>query len=112
VLSSGSSSGSQRPNLPDLASGYGMGCFVQIPSELQVQPELRLDAKEAFEPQRSVGRHIPLSMHQFIDARIRNPDSVGEFALRKAKGLEKLLQKHFAGVRRRSVRWNANHTDS
>jgi hypothetical protein len=40
------------------------------------------------------------------------PDPLGELALREAKRLEKLLEEHFASVRRRSVCGNANHAGS
>jgi len=37
---------------------------VEIPRELQVQPGLRLDAKQAFKSECRVGRHPAFAVHQ------------------------------------------------
>jgi len=46
---------------------------IEIPRDLQVEPELRFHAEEALESERRVRCHAALPVHQLVDPRIRDP---------------------------------------
>ena len=83
---------------------------IEVPRELQVEPHLRLDSEKTLKAESRVRRHITLPVDKFIDARIRDAETLREFGLRQRQRLEKLLKQHLARMRRRSVRRNANHS--
>jgi hypothetical protein len=47
--------------------------LVEIPRELEVEPELRLHAEEALKSERRVRCHAALAMYELVDTWIRNP---------------------------------------
>jgi hypothetical protein len=84
---------------------------VQIPAQLQVHPETWSIAKKLCQAQGRAGCHTPPAINQIIDPLIRDMNGVRQFALGERHGDEELFEKHFAGVGRSTVRWNADHLD-
>ena len=65
---------------------------------LQIEPELRGDAKATSETQRGVRRDAPVAMNNFLDAPGGDADILRQAVLRNAHGLEELLQEDLARV--------------
>jgi hypothetical protein len=65
---------------------------------LQIEPELRGDAKVTSQTQRGVRRDAPVAMNNFVDAAGRDADILRQAILRNAHRLEELLQENLAGV--------------
>lgn len=81
----------------------------QIPSQLQVHPEIGRRAEESRQAQSSARCHASSPVDDLIDTLIGDKDSVGQLALSQAHWGQKLLKEHFARVSWRSMRWYAYH---
>src|SRR5258708_6155637 len=85
--------------------------MVEVPPKLQRQPEVRRHTEELLETKRRVGSDGPLPVDDLIGPRPRDTDSLREFGLCHAEGLEELLEDHLARVRRWAVRRDAPGRD-
>ena len=69
-------------NLLDVLGRCGVLRFIKVDDHLEVQPELRLHAERAFKAHRGIGRHGPLALDNFVQARLRDADLLGEVPTR------------------------------
>ena len=83
--------------------------MVEIPPQLQREPEIRRHAKQLLEAQRGVRCDGSLALDQLIGARPCHANALGEFGLCHPKWLEELLENHLARMGRWAVRGDANH---
>lgn len=83
--------------------------MVEIPRQLEIEPELRLHAKKLLETQRGIGRDPTLAVDERIDAGDRHSHAPSELPLRQTEGFQELLQQHLSWVRRRPVCGDAEH---
>lgn len=70
----------------------------EIESSLEVEPEPLARPEVTREPQRSIGAHRSLAVHDFVDAARRYRNVLREPVLREAEWLEEVGVQHFAGV--------------
>jgi hypothetical protein len=82
---------------------------VQIPSQLQVQPEIGGRPEKPRQAQGCAWSDPPLAIDQLVDALIGNMDRVGQFTLSQVQGDQKLLCQHLARMSRLPVCRYANH---
>lgn len=108
----GRGEGREAFDLPDVLRRRRVGSVIEIPGQLQVQPELGFHAEELFKPERRVRGDPSLPMDQLVDAGIRYPDLFGERRLRHAERLEEFLQEHLPWMGWRTMRRDANHAAS
>ena len=73
---------------------------VQIIGRLEVHPQLWRRPKRIREVQCRIGCNAPLSSNQFVKSGLGPTNFPRERSLAHALGLEKLLQQHFAWVKR------------
>src|SRR6476469_1247729 len=92
----------------NVARGSRMPCVVEIPGELQIQPELRVHAEHLLEPQRRIGRDAAFAVNQFIDSWVRRADPLRQLHLRHSKRLEELLAEHRSRMGGSSVGWDSD----
>src|SRR5687768_1351125 len=91
------------PDPPDLAGIRRPSRLVQVPRDLQVEPELRLHPEHLLEAQRGVGRHTALAVHNLVQPRIGDPNPFGELCLANTERLDELLEQHFARMSWRPI---------
>src|SRR6185437_11757696 len=91
-------SGCQRLHLFGEAAVKRVLGHLQIVTRLDIDPEFRLHAEEAAEPQRRVGADGAAAQHDLVDAARRHTDRLGEPVLRDLHRFEEILQENFAGV--------------
>ena len=60
----------QRLDARNLTGRRGVRGLVEIPRQLEIQPELRLYPEETLQSQRCIRGHVPLAVHQLIHSRI------------------------------------------
>ena len=89
---------SKRTDPADVLGVRGMAGVVQIPRELKVEPELRLDAEKLLQSKCGVRRHRAAFVDQFVEPRVGNPQLPRHLALGHTHGQEKLLFEHLARV--------------
>src|SRR5215211_2490829 len=77
--------------------------LIQIPRELEVQPELRICTKHLLEPQRRIRCHAALAMNQLIQSRIGHANPFGQRSLADAEGPDEFLEEDFPRVRGSAV---------
>src|SRR5262249_33999533 len=82
----------------------------EIPVLLQAEPEVGRHAQHSSQSQRGVGRDATLPVNHLVQARIGHANPLGEIRLAHTQRLEKLLQQHLAGMRRRTVSRQLTHT--
>src|SRR3989337_1272492 len=73
----------QSFDLPDFLRSRGVANMIDIPRQLQVEPELGFHAEELLQTQCSVRGYTPFAVDQLVYARIGNPELFGELGLRK-----------------------------
>ena len=78
--------------LPDLHHLRRVLRVVQIPRELEVEPELRTGAEKRLEPDGGVRADAPLALDDLVHPVGRDADHFGEPRLRDPMGLEELLE--------------------
>ena len=99
------------PNALDLLR-LGASGMVEVPTQLQIDPEIRGGSNETGEAQRSARRNSAPAPDDLVNTLESYLDRCRQVALRHAEGEEKLLQKHLAGVRWLTVGGDANHVKS
>ena len=67
---------------PDLARGSRVPRLVQLPGNLEIQPDLRIEAEHLLQAQRSIGGNAALALHNLVQARVRHANPVRELRLR------------------------------
>jgi hypothetical protein len=77
----------------------------QVPLRLKREPDLGIPACQRLEKKRCVRTHGATSLDDRIQPLERDMHAPGGFNLRHPERIEKLLEQHFAGVSRWSVRW-------
>ena len=60
---------SQSLDLPDFLPGRGVAYVIEIPRQLQVEPELGFHAEELLETQCGVRSHAPFAVNQLVYSR-------------------------------------------
>src|SRR3970282_1150925 len=83
---------------------------IQIPTQLQVHPEISRHIKEFCQAQSRAWRYAPAPIDNFIDALIGNMNIVSQVPLTDSHWAKKLFQKHFAWMSRYAACRNANHS--
>jgi len=86
--------------IPRLRHFSGCSGPVQIIGRLEVHPEFRRRSQRIREVQCRIGCNSPLSTNQFIESRLGPANIPRERSLAHALGFEKLLQQHFARMKR------------
>lgn len=85
---------------------------LDVPSELQIQPEFRFHAQQRLQPERRCrescrgGPRSVLDVDPFVDSRIGNLQSLGKLAL---PGDQEFFLQHFAGIRWSTAGGNSDH---
>jgi hypothetical protein len=92
--------------------GFSTLGVVEVPPELKVQPKLDGSPEVFGKPKCRTRRDTTTTIHQFVDALVRNADAKRKVSLRHTHRLEKLQEQDLAGVSRFSVSWNTNHCRS
>ena len=82
----GSRESPQPPDSPDPFGGRGAGGMVEVPCELQVEPELGLHPEQALEAEGRVGGHPSLRMDELVHPREGDADPLGQLHLRPNGG--------------------------
>jgi hypothetical protein len=90
------------PNSPQFFSFCSLR-MVQIPAQLQIQPEVCRHSEVLRQPQRRARDHASTAIRQFIDPLIGHMDGASQFALGNAHWSKEFFQKHFTGMSRRAV---------
>src|SRR3972149_2796583 len=98
----------QLLHLCDLPRGSRALDVIEIPGELEVEPELRLHTQQSFEPQSGVRGDPPFALDKLIHTRVRHAHPLGQLRLRQTERHQELLEQHFSGVSRGPMRWNSN----
>ena len=93
---------SMRPNTVQCLSFRALS-MVQIPPQLQIQPEVGRRAKILGQPRSRTWGHASPPVGELVNPLIRYPNRVGKLALSNSHGPQKLLQQHFARMCRRSM---------
>ena len=78
---------------PDALDLFGLGTLgvVEVPAELQAEPEVRGSAEEPGQSQGGAGCDAAFPPDDCVDALVGHLNRAGQIALGHPKGLEKLL---------------------
>ena len=82
----------------------------KIPRQLEVQPELRLDAEKLFEAESGVGAYSAARVDQLVHSWVGDAEPFGKLSLGQMQGFEEIGPDHLARVSGRTVCRNANHS--
>src|SRR5579859_1463999 len=84
--------------------------MVQVPTKLDIQPEVSRGSEVFCQAQRRTRRDTPFAVDDLVNPLVGNVDGVSQVALREQHGFEKLLDQHFAWMSRCTIGWNTNHS--